>query len=154
MNVRFGVGLTVGCCAFALWAATVPGEPAPDIAVRDADGASVKLSAYRQKKHVALLTGSSPADWADTRRRLAALDTVLLFEDGAAGTMLIDKSGIVRRVVNGRVLSGSELAQFVEVWQSGKAYFLGYCARCHGEDGDNTACVDKVLTGVGRRLSP
>ena len=26
--------------------------------------------------------------------------------------------------------------------------------RCHGEDGDNTACVDKVLTGVGRRLSP
>jgi cytochrome c553 len=157
MNIRFLMGVAAVCCAFALEAPMVPGEPAPDVVVRDASGTAVRLSTYRQKKHVALLAvppGRAAADWADTERRLAALDTVALFESGPAATVLIDPAGVVRRILTGRVLSGAELGHFVELWQSGKRSFAAYCARCHGEEGDSTLCVDNALTGVGQRLSP
>ena len=157
MRVRFSFALVIAVCVLPLKAATVPGEPAPDRLVRDTSGTTVKLSAYRQKKHIALLALSpdrvAAADWADTVRRFATLDTVVLFDDGPASTVLIDDKGVVRRVESGRVLTGAELAAFVELWQSGKGAFLAYCARCHGEDGDAVWCDPNPLTGVGQRLS-
>jgi len=155
MDVRFGGAITVACCALSLHAQMVAGEPAPDLTVRDASGAPVKLSSCVDKKHVALLAPAvgHAADWADSIRRLVALDTVLLFQDGPASTVLIDRAGMVRRVLPGRLLRGAELADFVGLWQSGKAFFVAYCARCHGEDGDQTWCDPKPLTGVSRRLS-
>jgi hypothetical protein len=170
MNVRFWMALAVTYGAFSLDAAIVPGEPAPDLVVRDVSGNSVRLSAYRQKKHVALLTvppgRAAGVDWPDTNRRLAALDTAVLFlvtdteesreflDNVSIATLLLDRAGVVRRVLTGRVLTGVDLAHFVELWQSGKTYFVAYCSRCHGEDGDSTLCVEKPLTGVGQKLSP
>ncbi|SPE40531.1 exported hypothetical protein [Candidatus Sulfopaludibacter sp. SbA3] len=158
MNIRFWLAAAAACCAFSLDAALVPGEPAPDLVVRDVAGTTVRLSAYRQKKHIALLVAPPDrlptADWAGTERRLAALDTVVLFNDGPAATLLIDQTGVVRRVLTGSVLTGTGLTDFVELWQSGKAWFAGYCARCHGADGEDTWCDQKPLTGVGQRLSP
>jgi len=158
MNIRFSCATAAVCLAFSLHAAMVPGEPAPDLVVRDASGTAVRLSDYRQKKHIALLTAQpdriAGANWQDTIHRLAALDTVVLFHNGPAATMLIDRAGIVRRMLAGRVLSGADLEEFVWVWQSGKTYFVAYCARCHGEEGDETLCVDKPLTGVSQRMSP
>ena len=158
MSLRFSAAVAVTCCAIPLHAAMVPGEPAPDRLARDASGTAVKLSAYRQKKHIALLSvtpdRAAAADWTDTNRRLAALETVLLFDDGPAATVLIDDKGIVRRILTGRVLTGPELENFVELWQSGKGAFVAYCARCHGEDGNAVWCDPNPLAGVGQRLSP
>ena len=154
MNVRFFAA--AGLCMVCLAADLSPGDPAPDLVVRDSSGASVKLSAYRQKKLVALLSmpaAPAAADWADPTRRLAAMNTVALFEVGPAATALIDRTGVVRRVLAGRALAGAELERFVDLWQSGKGYFSAYCARCHGEDGDSTLRVDKPLTGVAKRMS-
>ena len=170
MNIRFWMALAAAHGSFSLGAAVLPGDPAPDLAARDSSGTTVTLSAYRQNKCVALLAiepnHAADADWPGTNRRLAALGTIALFvstdtpagkrlfENASAGTLLIDRSGVVRRLVKGRVLTGTDLVDFVELWQSGKAYFVAYCARCHGEDGSETLCVDKPLTGVGQRLSP
>ena len=170
MKVRCWMALAAASCALSPGAAIAPGDPAPDLVVRDASGAAVRLSAYREKKHVALLAipsgHAAAADWQDTGKRLAALDTVLLFltndseasrkflGDSASATLLIDRAGIVRRRLDGRVLSGAELEQFVDLWVSGKTYFIAYCARCHGEDGDSTLCVTTPLVGVGKKLSP
>jgi hypothetical protein len=157
MGVRYCVAAALVCCAFSLNAAMVPGEPPPDLVVRDASGSTVRLSAYRQKKHIALLAVSAEriaaTNWTDTNRRLAPLDTVLLFNEGPAATVLIDQKGIVRRVLGGRVLTGAELESFVELWQSGKGAFAAYCARCHGEEGDAVWCDPKPLTGLGQRMS-
>lgn len=170
MNIRFWMALSVAYGAFSLDAAIVPGEPAPDLVVRDVSGSVVRLSAYRQKKYVALLAvppgRAAGVDWPDTIRRLAALDTTVLFlvtdaeksreflENVSTATVLLDRTGVVRRVLAGRVLTGADLEHFVEQWQSGKTYFVAYCSRCHGEDGDSTLCVEKPLTGLGQKLSP
>ncbi|MBI4874310.1 MAG: c-type cytochrome [Acidobacteria bacterium] len=145
-----------------------PGEAAPDLALRDRSGTEVRLSAYRQKKHVLLLTQApAAAVLDDTCRRLAALDAVVLFlagdteanrkflEGAPSATALIDSGGVVRRVLPGLVLTGPDLAGFVGRWQSGKAVFKAACARCHGEEGDLHICEDvKPLEGIGKRLTP
>jgi hypothetical protein len=166
---RIGPALAA-CLLWPAWAVK-PGEPAPDITARDGRGAEVRLSTYRQKSHIALLAqaaGAAPAQavWDDTCRRLAALDTVVLWlpgdgepsrklRDGApAATFLIDRNGVVRRVLPGRLLTGPDLAGFVELWLTGKAVYNASCARCHGEDGDLNICLDvKPLAGIGRRLT-
>ena len=131
----------------------------------------MRLSVYRQRKHVIVLAqapGSAltGAVLDDTCRRLDALNSVVLFltsdpeasrelvENVPAATLLIDPGGVVRRVLPGRALTGSDLAEFVRLWQSGKAVFNTSCARCHGEDGDLEICLDvKPLVGIGKRLS-
>src|SRR5271165_7149139 len=136
MNIRFWMALAVAQGAFSLSAAIVPGELAPDLVVQDTSGTAARLSTYRQKKHVALLAvppgRAVEADWPDTNRRLAALDTVVLFlatdtetsrkflEDVSTATILIDRDGAVRRLLSGRILTGADLERFVDLWQSGK----------------------------------
>jgi len=156
MSIRLCVTGFAACFAMSLGAAMVPGEPAPDLVVRDSSGAAVKVSAYRDKKQIVLLSAPSDRGVADpsaTNRLLAPLDTVVLFGDGSAATVLIDRTGFVRRVLDGRTLVGDELKKFVELWQDGKAAFVAYCAPCHGEYGDSIWCDQKPLTGVGQRLS-
>jgi hypothetical protein len=158
------------CTLLLAWAAR-PGEPAPDLALRDCRGVEVRLSAYRQKKQVAVLVqapGASqvPEVLDETCRRLEALDTVVLFmasdadanreflENVSAATVLIDSGGVVRRVLPGRTLTGPDLANFVKLWLNGKGVFSARCARCHGEDGDSTICLDvKPLVGIGTRMT-
>jgi len=155
MRFRLSVA-AVFALALPLDAAMVPGEPAPDLVVKDSAGAAVRLSAWRDKKDIALLSpaaGQPPADLAAASRLLAPLDTILLVADGPARTVLIDRTGTVRRVTEGRALVGAELAKFVELWRDGKSAFVAYCARCHGEYGDAIWCDPNPLTGVGRRLS-
>jgi hypothetical protein len=165
------IGLTVASCALPQAWAIKTGDAAPDLAVRDRWGAEVRLSAYRQKSHVALLAHAPGAALAaavldDTCRRLAALDSVVLFLPGDAeasrilpesasfATLLIDSEGVVRRVLPGRILTGPDLADFVKLWLSGKGVFSTFCARCHGQEGDSTLCLDvKPLVGIGKRLS-
>ena len=172
MRIRkYWAAFALAHCALPLGWAVKLGEPAPDIALRDCSGADVRLSAYHEKKHVALLavgpgTTLAPAVLADTCRGVAALDTVVLLLAGEApetrpflqgappATLLLDPKGVVRRVLLGRTLTGLELAGFVKLWQSGKAVFRGSCARCHGPDGDREDCGDvHSLVGIGRRLS-
>jgi hypothetical protein len=165
------IGFAAANCALPLAWAVKPGEPAPDLALRDCRGAEVRLSDYRRKKHAVVLAqapGVAPATGVDDDacRRLAALDSVALFLPGDAeakrdflgsarsATLLIDSEGVVRRALPGRVLTGPDLAGFVELWLSGKTVFSSACARCHGQDGDSNICLDvKPLAGIGRRLS-
>jgi len=168
---KYWAALAVAHCALPLGWAVKPGEAAPDIALRDCSGADVRLSAYRQKKHAIILAQApgaalAPAVLEDTCRRLQALDTVVLLLAGDAGedrtflegapaaTLLVDPGGVVRRVLAGRALTGSDLAAFVKLWQFGKTVFNASCARCHGEEGDLHICEDvKPLVGIGRRLT-
>lgn len=165
------IWFAAAACALPLAWALQPGAAAPDLALRDRSGNEVRLSAYRQKKHLALLVPApgialATAILDDSSRRLAALDTVVLLlagdteasrkllENAPSATVLIDSEGVVRRVLLGRVLTGSDLAEFVGRWQSGKAVFKAACARCHGEDGDLHICEDvKPLAGIGKRLT-
>jgi hypothetical protein len=156
MAIRNRAAAFAGFC-FSLGAAVLPGDAVPDLKVKDASGVPVRLSAYRGMKYVVLVAippgRSTPAVETDTIRRLAAMDTVLLFSEGPAATLLVDRDGVARRVAEGRVLAGRELERFVYLWRSGKDYFVAYCARCHDEDGTSTLCVPTPLTGVGRRLT-
>jgi cytochrome c553 len=172
MNVRIAVlGLAVANVVLPLaWAAKL-GETAPDLTLKNSSGAQVELSAYRLKRHAVLLAQPSgvrlnAAKIDETCRRLAALDTVVLFlvSDTEAGrrfldratsaTVLIDDRGTVRQILPGRVLMGPELVSFVETWQSGKTIYDATCARCHGPDGDSTLCEGiKPLVGIGQRLT-
>jgi cytochrome c553 len=39
-------------------------------------------------------------------------------------------------------------------WGTGRAVWMNYCARCHGEDGrSETYAGTKSMAGIGRRLS-
>jgi len=147
---RWCWGLLALACGVAAseWPAKL-GEPAPDVALRDRAGTEVRLSDYRHKKQVVLLAGRGPMATA------AIEDTVVLFLAGAdPATILVDSSGIIRRVHSGQALTGAALADFVESWQWGRTVYTSACARCHGEEGDNNICLDvKPLIGIGRRLS-
>jgi hypothetical protein len=158
-------------CALPLAWAMKPGEAAPNLTLRDRNGVEVRLSAYRQKKHVVVLAQTARAALTgavldDTCRRLAALDAVVLFltgdteenreflENAPSATVLVDSGGVVRRVRSGRTLTGPDLAEFVRLWQSGKVVFRAACVRCHGEAGDLQICEDvKPLVGIGKRLT-
>ena len=156
MLVRFLLLVAAACCPLFPQSALVPGEPAPDRALRDVSGNPVRLSDWAGKKHVALLAQPSKtaAGWTDTVRRLAALDTVLLFDSGPAATVLVDRAGIVRRVMAGRTLSGADLEEFVATWQAGKTYYIAHCARCHGNDADEVWCDPNPLIGISHRRTP
>jgi mono/diheme cytochrome c family protein len=70
-------------------------------------------------------------------------------------TILLDNSGVVRRLHSGPRLDPAALGAFVAQWRQGKSLFEASCARCHGNDGALHICDDvKPLTGIGRRLSP
>ena len=172
MNIRkWWAGFFMANCSLLPAFAARPGDPAPDLVLRDRFGVEVRLSAYLHKKHVVVLAHAPGAEQApavldDTGRRLNALDTALLFladdadvnrkllDNVSSATVLIDSSGVVRRVLPGRTLTGPDLGHFVKLWLTGKAVFSTRCGRCHGEDGDSTICLDvKPLVGIGRRLS-
>jgi mycoredoxin-dependent peroxiredoxin len=71
-------------------------------------------------------------------------------------TFLIDKDSIIRRIErNGKPAThGQELVEVVKKWQRGKGVYGGYCARCHGEDGNETSYPNiKQLGGIGNRLT-
>ena len=158
-------------CALTVAWAVKPGDPAPDLAFRNCRGAEARLSEYRHKKHAVLLAtarGSPLGETAidDACRRIGELESVVLLvgsdaeanrrflEGASSATVLIDPDGVVRRLLPGRVLTGSELAEFVRLWTEGKLVFSSACARCHGQDGDNNICLDvKPLVGIGKRLS-
>jgi cytochrome c553 len=164
-------GLALALSVLRPAGAVTPGQAAPDLTLRDCRGAEVRLSGYRHKNPVVVLApapGGAPAAAAleEACRRLAALDTVaLVLAPGAEGrpallgeaqsaTVLVDSTGVVRRVLPGRVLTGADLVGFADVWLAGKAVFDSVCARCHGPDGDSNICLDvKPLKGLGRRLS-
>ena len=171
MNFRVSlIGFALANAVLPLAWAARPGEPAPNLALRDSSGTPVRLSDYRHKKHVAVLAQPSKAKLNaaanDDIRRLAMLESVALFlaSDTEAGrnfldqapsaTILIDDQGTVRRVLTGRVLTGPELVDFVEIWHSGRAVYNVVCSRCHGAEGDSTLCEGvKPLVGIGRRLT-
>lgn len=147
------------------------GAHAPELVVKDCGGTAVRLSEYRQKKAAILLAqaqgGLLTAEVRDDAcRRLEPLNVVVLFLPGGTdagrrlldpaqpATLLIDSSGVVRRVLAGQVLTGLHLAEFVKVWQEGKGIFETSCARCHGADGALDICQDvKPLVGIGNRLT-
>jgi cytochrome c553 len=155
------IGLTVLSSASPQNPMLKIGGPAPEIMVRDHRGAEVPLTAYRQKKIVVLFVqnqgGLLPAEVRENAsRRLEPLNAVALFLSGGAqgSTILIDSAGTVRRMLEGQVLTGAQLAEFVSVWQLGRSVFATSCARCHGVDGDIESCMDvKRLAGIGRRLT-
>jgi hypothetical protein len=160
----------LSCVPAPAWAVKL-GEPAPELVVKDRSGVDVSLSEYRQKKVVVLLAQGqgdrlTPDVRDDSCRRVEALNAVVLFlpnnsdasrtllNDAQSATILIDPGGVVRRVLAGRVLTGSDLAEFVKVWQHGKLVFDTSCARCHGEDGTLDICEDvKPLAGIGNHLT-
>jgi hypothetical protein len=150
--------LAAGCALPLNWTVR-PGEPAPDLLLQNHTGAEVRLSAYRNKKQVAVLALApgavlSPAVLEDSLRRITALDAALLLASGPPSTSLIDTNGVVRRVRPGQTLTGPELAAFVTAWRRGREVFNASCARCHGEEGDNNICLDvKPLVGLGKHLS-
>ncbi|MCW5980604.1 MAG: hypothetical protein KIT09_21170 [Bryobacteraceae bacterium] len=156
--------------ALPAWPAKL-GEPAPDLTVRDARGAELRLSEVRDNRIVVLLAegpaGRLPvAVIEDACRRLEPLKAVALAlpsdvekndrlsEVAAPATVLIDPDGVMRRIEPGRALTGDELERFVKLWQFGKVVFNASCARCHGEDGALHICEDvKPLVGIGNRLT-
>lgn len=172
MDIRkWWVAFVVSNCALPLAWAVKPGEVAPDLTLRDCSGAEVRLSAYRHKRHAAILAQPPGAAMAaavldDTCRGLDALGFAVLFlasdaeenrkflENTPTASLLVDPDGVVRRVLPGRVLAGADLSAFVRQWQSGKIVFDTSCARCHGEDGALHICEDvKPLVGIGKRLT-
>jgi cytochrome c553 len=168
---KYWAALALAHCALPLGWAVKLGEAVPDMSLRDCSGAEVRLSAYHQKRQVVVLVEApgaklAPAVLDETCRDLAARDTVVLLLAGDAtenrrlletdppATLLVDSSGVVRRVLAGRALAGPDLAGFVKLWEFGKTVFNAECARCHGEDGDLHICEDvKPLVGIGRRLT-
>lgn len=131
----------------------------------------MRLADNRQKR-VAILLAQAQGGLLtvevrdDACRQLEPLDVVVLFLQGntdqdrrllgpaRSWTILIDSSGVVRRILAGQVLTGSHLAVFVKVWQEGKGVFEGSCARCHGADGALDICEDvKPLVGIGNRFT-
>lgn len=168
---KYFAALALAQCAVPLGWAVKAGEAVPDVALRDCSGAPVRLSAYREQKSVIILAEGpgaklAPALLNDACRDLAPLDTVVLvlaadaaenqrpLEVAPPATLLVDSSGVLRRVLPGRALTGPDLAGFVKHWQFGKTVFHATCARCHGDDGDLHICEDvKPLAGIGRRLT-
>lgn len=72
----------------------------------------------------------------------------------APAFLLVDKSGVLRRVVHKvkSPLSADELIDEVQYWLDGMATYKSQCARCHGEDGrDTTYPGTKSLAGIGNR---
>jgi cytochrome c553 len=72
----------------------------------------------------------------------------------APAFLLVDKSGVLRRVVQKvkSPLSADRLIDEVRYWLDGIATFKAQCARCHGEDGrDTTYPGTKSLAGIGNR---
>lgn len=47
---------------------------------------------------------------------------------------------------------GSDLIEFTKTWDGGRRVYMGLCARCHGEDGNDTGYPGiKKLGGIGNR---
>lgn len=71
-------------------------------------------------------------------------------------TFWIDREGVIRRVwqqVNPPTM-GAELIAFARAWNKGRSLYQGQCARCHGEDGNDTSYPRiKTLGGLGNRLT-
>jgi mono/diheme cytochrome c family protein len=72
----------------------------------------------------------------------------------APATLLVDASGVIRRLEPGRLLAADDLVDFLTQWRLGRDVFLTACARCHGDDGALQSCMDvKPLAGIGNRLT-
>ncbi len=150
------------------------GAPAPDWTVELPRGGSASLSRHlRERKREAVVLVPKPGEAVpgdvlrESARSLAAHEADFLvvpsrpgsvrtgLEELAPATLLVDSGGAVRRIEAGRLLSGTDLADFVEQWRLGREVFLASCARCHGDDGSLEICGDvKPLTGIGNRLTP
>jgi hypothetical protein len=63
-------------------------------------------------------------------------------------TLLVDKTGIVRRI-EANVAEG-QLVEFVRHWQTGQTLFAIACIRCHE---DESYPLIKNLAGIGNRLT-
>jgi peroxiredoxin len=69
---------------------------------------------------------------------------------------LIDMDGIIRRIERNLkpATQGQALIEVVKKWQRGRAVYRGYCARCHGDSGNETSYPNiKPLGGIGNRLT-
>lgn len=160
MRIRISwIGFAALHCALLPAAEVKLGWLAPDLVVKDCGSTTVRLSEYRPKKAAVLLAQSRGGPLTaevreDACRRLEPLNVAVLFLTGEAATVLMDSSGVVRRIQAGQALTGSRLAEFVTVWQEGKGIFETACARCHGVDGTLDICQDvKPLAGIGNRLT-
>ena len=71
-------------------------------------------------------------------------------------TFLIDKDGWIRRIER-KVrpeTHAEDMIDLIRKWKSGRAIYSVYCARCHGDDGNETGYPDiKKLGGIGNRLT-
>jgi alkyl hydroperoxide reductase subunit AhpC len=71
-------------------------------------------------------------------------------------TFWIGRDGMIRRVwdrVNPTTM-GAELIEFARAWKKGQAIYQGQCARCHGDDGNDTSYAQiRTLGGIGNRLA-
>ncbi len=71
-------------------------------------------------------------------------------------TFLIDKAGWIRRIERNvqPETHAEDLIDLMKKWQTGRAIYSVHCARCHGDDGNETGYPDiKKLGGIGNRLT-
>ena len=71
-------------------------------------------------------------------------------------TFWIDREGVIRRVWRNvsPTTMGADLVTFARAWNKGQAVYQAQCARCHGDDGNDTSYAHiKTLGGIGNRLS-
>lgn len=65
-------------------------------------------------------------------------------------TLLVDRAGVLRRVV----MDARQAAAEMERWKLGRKLYVNYCARCHGEDGrSETYPNTRSMAGIGNRYS-
>lgn len=64
--------------------------------------------------------------------------------------LLVSRDGLLRRVAVNTVAARADMV----AWKTGRAIWLTYCARCHGDDGRSEIYVNtRSLSGVGNRLN-
>ena len=104
----------------------------------------------------ALVLPAAPSWLKNAADRLGKQRCRLVVVPGAGTNqaLLVDEHGILRR--KGAVpATAAQAVEFVREWDQGKVIFHNHCARCHGEDGqDTTYPYIRRLAGIGNRLSP
>ncbi len=72
---------------------------------------------------------------------------------GRGWAALVDAEGILRGVQRVQP-SGRGLSELARSWREGRTHYMVACARCHGDQGDDTGYpFIKSLSGIGNRLT-